>query len=71
MREGFLAHGLPASNDLEKGVAKIYQLSTLENPPLHLVFGNDAYEATRKQIALLTKEMDEYESWSQEIALKK
>lgn len=71
MRDLLSKAALPVANDLKKGVGKIYQLSTLENPPLHLVFGNDAYEATRKQIALLTKEMDEYESWSQDIALEK
>ena len=49
---------------MEKTVAKIHQLATLDNPPLHLALGKDALGAIRNQIELLGKELEQYESWS-------
>ncbi|KAF7795784.1 hypothetical protein EIP86_006951 [Pleurotus ostreatoroseus] len=54
-------------NDLQKGVAKIYKLTTLDNPPLHFPLGKDTFPAVRKQIAALTKALEEYESWSEDL----
>ncbi|KAM5545438.1 hypothetical protein V8D89_000476 [Ganoderma adspersum] len=50
--------------DPAKGVQKVYELSTLQNPPLRLLLGNDINQYTREYIAQLTKEVDEYAAWS-------
>lgn len=55
-------------NDLEKTVARIYQLATLDNPPLHVALGKDALGAIRNQIELLRKELEQYESWSADLS---
>ncbi len=54
-----LGFGNPA-----KGVQKVYELSTLPNPPLRLLLGKDSNQYARDYIAQLTKEMDEYSAWS-------
>ena len=58
---------LPPWNNVEKGVAKIYQLATLDNPPLHFPLGKDAFSAIRKELEVLTNEMEQYESWSADL----
>ena len=50
--------------DPAKGVQKVYELSKLENPPLRLLLGKDINRYTREYIAQLTKEVDEYAAWS-------
>ncbi|KAM5545437.1 hypothetical protein V8D89_000897 [Ganoderma adspersum] len=50
--------------DPVKAVQKMWELSKLENPPLRLLLGKDMNKGTREYIAQLTKETDEYESWS-------
>ncbi|KAI1793786.1 NAD(P)-binding protein [Ganoderma leucocontextum] len=50
--------------DPKKGVQKVYELSTLPNPPLRLLLGKDINQYVRQYIAQLTKEVDEYAAWS-------
>ncbi len=50
-----------------KGVQKVYELSTLPNPPLRLVLGKDINQYVRQYIAQLTKEVDEYAAWSDDL----
>ena len=54
-------------NNMEKGVAKICQLATLDNPPLHFPLGKDAFGYIRKQLEVLTRDMEQYESWSEDL----
>ncbi|TBU27432.1 NAD(P)-binding protein [Dichomitus squalens] len=56
--------------DPAKGVEKIYELSRLPNPPLRLLLGKDANHMVREWLAQVTKEIDEYESWSDDVAFK-
>ena len=51
-------------SDASKAVQKIYQLSELESPPLRLLLGKDINKGVREYIAQLTREVDAYESWS-------
>ena len=57
--------------DLNKGVAKIYELACLQNPPLRLPLGKDAVESVKAQLASVTAEVEKYESWSDNLALDK
>nr|VWO98273.1 Zn(2)-C6 fungal-type domain-containing protein [Ganoderma boninense] len=50
--------------DPAKGIQKVYELSKLENPPLRLLLGKDINQYVKEYIAQLTKEVDEYEAWS-------
>ena len=54
-------------NNLEKGVAKIYQLTTLDDPPLHFPLGKDAVSWIRNEIEVLTKNLEQYASWSRDL----
>ena len=54
-------------NNMEKGVAKIYQLTTLDDPPLHFPLGKDSVSLIRDQIEALTKDLERYESWSADL----
>ena len=56
--------------DLQKAVAKIHELGSLDNPPLRLPLGKDAVQAFRAQIASVTANVDLYESWSEDLALE-
>ncbi|RPD64116.1 NAD(P)-binding protein [Lentinus tigrinus ALCF2SS1-7] len=60
---------LPFS-DPDKGVQKIFELTKLASPPLHLPLGKDSVGNIRAHIADLTKVVDEYASWSDNIALE-
>lgn len=53
--------------DSNKGVEKLYQLTTLENPPLRLVLGKNAFAPIREQLHIVEKDMNEYESWSEDL----
>ncbi|PIL34518.1 hypothetical protein GSI_03296 [Ganoderma sinense ZZ0214-1] len=50
--------------DPVKGIEKVYELSKLENPPLRLLLGKDINHYFKEHIAQLTKEVDEYAAWS-------
>ena len=50
--------------DPKKAVSKIWELAALENPPLRLVLGKDAFMHIRGQVESVTAEIAKYESWS-------
>ena len=56
-------------NDVQKGVAKIYELASAEKPPVHLLLGKDCVSQVRAHIAALQAEIDQYESWSGEVTV--
>ena len=56
--------------DPRKGIQKVYELSKLENPPHRLLLGKDVNGYVRQYVAHLTKETDEYASWSDNLAYK-
>ena len=51
--------------DTRRSVEAFYKVASLPSPPLHLLVGKDAIEATRKKIAILSEEINEYEAWSE------
>ena len=55
--------------DLDKGVAKIYELSGVAKPPLHLPLGKDSLEGIKAHLANVTAEVEKYQSWSDDLAL--
>ena len=51
--------------DAKRSAEVFYKVASLHNPPLHLVVGKDAIEATRKKIAALIADLEAYEAWSE------
>ena len=47
-------------NDPEKGAAAMIKLVNLENPPVHLFLGEDAYALAQAKIATVQQEMEQY-----------
>ncbi|PIL34517.1 hypothetical protein GSI_03295 [Ganoderma sinense ZZ0214-1] len=56
--------------DPVKGVQKMWELSKLENPPLRLLLGKNINTHAKQYLAQLTKEVDEYESWSDHLGFE-
>ncbi|MEM9986454.1 MAG: oxidoreductase [Bacteroidota bacterium] len=48
--------------DPVKGAEAMYALTQLDNPPVHLPLGEVAYRRLREKLAIITKEVDEFES---------
>ena len=61
--------GFPAPGNLNKAVAKIYELAGVENPPLRLPLGKDSLESIRGHLANVSAEVEKYRSWSDDLAL--
>ena len=53
-----------------KGAQKIYDLSKLPNPPFRLLLGKDSNFMIKEWLAQTTKEVDEYASWSDDVAFQ-
>lgn len=53
-----------APADVSLAVAKVIEFSKLSSPPLHFPLGKDSIGLIREKIKTLTKEIDKYESWS-------
>ena len=53
--------------DVDKAVRKIYDVSELENPPMRLALGKDCLENTRVRAQQLTRDLDGYEKWSEDL----
>ena len=53
--------------DPKKAIEKVYELSQLEDPPLHLPLGRDCVEGIKKQLASVSEEVHTYEHWSQHL----
>ncbi|WP_432709998.1 SDR family NAD(P)-dependent oxidoreductase [Pedobacter sp.] len=47
-------------NDPEKGAAAMIKLVSLENPPVHLFLGEDAYALAEAKIAAVQQEMEQF-----------
>ena len=56
--------------DPAKGAQKIYDLSKLPNPPFRLLLGKDSNFMIKEWLAQTTKEVDEYASWSDDVAFQ-
>nr|VWP01366.1 Trihydroxynaphthalene reductase (EC (T3HN reductase) [Ganoderma boninense] len=54
-------------SDPAKGVQKIYELSQLPDPPLRLLLGKDANQYVAEYLAKVTKEVELYASWSDDL----
>ena len=54
-------------SDPVKGVQKIYDLSQLPDPPLRLLLGQDANHYVGQYLAKLTREIEQYASWSDDL----
>ena len=66
----FITSGDVMTNgDVEKAVAKIYELTQLETPPLHIPLGKDALAAFRTYSAAVTGDVNKYESWSDNLTV--
>ncbi|KAM5545862.1 hypothetical protein V8D89_000900 [Ganoderma adspersum] len=65
---GMDKEGLKARwSDPVKGVQKIYELSQLPDPPLRLLLGQDANHYVGEYLAKLTREIEQYASWSDDL----
>ena len=65
-RKSFFDSGLNGS-DMDIAVSQIYKLAELEAPPLRLALGQDSIANIRAQLSLMTKEVDEFASWSDKL----
>ena len=63
MRNGWSSYA--PSGDVNKAVVVIYNLASVQDPPLHLPLGENAIGHLRKKLADLAADTDKYESWSQ------
>ena len=52
------------TGDAKKAVEVFYKVTTVPDPPVHLVVGESGMKHVRKKIADLTADVDKYESWS-------
>ncbi|KAI0717998.1 NAD(P)-binding protein [Cerioporus squamosus] len=51
--------------DVNKAARALYRLSEVPSPPLRLVLGKDSQKFVRTKVAQLTREVEEYASWSE------
>ena len=51
--------------DAKRSAEAFYKVACLPDPPLHVLVGKDAINATRKKIAALTANIDTYEALSE------
>ena len=61
----FLSLGKRHPGDPSKAAERIYQLSKLDSPPLHLALGKITISEFRKAAECMKEELDKYESWSE------
>ncbi len=57
-------------SDPVKGVQKVYELSQLSDPPLRLLLGKDAHIYVAEYLGQLTREVEQYASWSDGLAFE-
>ncbi|RDX44658.1 NAD(P)-binding protein [Lentinus brumalis] len=58
-------------NDTAKGAQKVFELSRLASPPPRLPLGRDAVKFMSDAAAAHAKVVEEYSSWSEDLAIKK
>lgn len=51
-------------NDPEKAADVLIAMSKEENPPVHLLLGNDAYGILKNKIELITKDVEQWKSYT-------
>jgi NAD(P)-dependent dehydrogenase (short-subunit alcohol dehydrogenase family) len=51
-------------NDPEKAADVLIAISKEENPPLHLLLGNDSYDLLKNKIDVITKEAEQWEKYT-------
>ncbi|RPD54574.1 NAD(P)-binding protein [Lentinus tigrinus ALCF2SS1-7] len=56
-------------NDTAKAVQKVFELTRLQNPPLRLPLGRDAVKFLSDTAAEYLKVVEEYASWSDDLAI--
>ena len=71
MRNNFTPAIFEHSGDPKKAAAKLYELTRLENPPFHLPLGKDSVEEIKRKLTSMFEEINQYESWSEGLALDK
>lgn len=64
-----VAHDDPTHKigDTDKAIEKIWDLSTLTEPPLRLPLGKDSVAEIRTQLQNITADLDAYEGWSEDL----
>lgn len=53
--------------DVNKAVAKVYEISELPQPPLRIILGMDAIGFVRSHLELLLRDVDASEAWSKDL----
>lgn len=66
-RRAWMSRPAPRRGDPEKGIQKVYELASLDHPPLHLPLGKDTIGAIRSEAASIAADVDKYESWSDDL----
>lgn len=56
-------------NDPEKAADVLIAISKVENPPVHLFLGSDAYEVVNSKVDLVTNEVEQWKSYTLSTAL--
>jgi len=67
MRRRVQAAASTPGRDVSMAAAKIYQLSTLPEPPTRLIIGKDAIGLIRDQFKSILGDIDQFESWSDDL----
>lgn len=72
IQEVFGHLGLPETKlgDPRKAAERIYELSSLPNPPLRLPLGLDAIQFIRRQLESISSDLEDYKSWSEGVREK-
>ena len=61
----WVSGGFVAPGDARKGMEKVYNLASLEQPPLRLPLGKEAVAAARAKTSAFLADTVKYESWSE------
>jgi len=59
--------GPNVKGDVEKAIGQVLRLSRLEDPPLRLMLGKEAFPMIRDKLKDFSGELDRYESWSADL----
>jgi len=59
--------GPNVKGDVEKAIGQVLRLSRLEDPPLRLMLGKEAFPVIRDKLKGFSGELDRYESWSSDL----
>ena len=59
--------GFEPPGNSKRAISKLYELSLLDDPPLHLALGKDSVAIVKKELQTSLEQLQKYESWSDEI----